>query len=208
MRVSDARRVVFVHVPKTGGCTIDLLFDREVADARKVTGAGRHAPYGRLLKVDPTIDDYWSFGFVRDPWARLVSYWSMLRDFYARVEAGKPEALRKLAEVPAVWAVEGEYRHDFRRFVVEGTAAIPKAGRPQVATLSAGARRVDFVGRVETFDRDLAIVRERLGLPPLPRVPRLNKSSHGDYHEYYTDETRDHVAKIFADDIAAFGYTF
>ena len=36
MRVSDSRRVLFVHVPKTGGSTIDHLFDEEIDDARRV----------------------------------------------------------------------------------------------------------------------------------------------------------------------------
>ncbi len=208
MRVSDDRRVVFVHVPKTGGSTIDLMFDREVPDARRVTGRARHATYGRLLRADPSIRSYWSFGFVRDPWARMVSYWSMLRGFFDDVEAGDPEALRKLEAAPQVWLTEGEYRHDFRRFVLEGTVTIPKLGRTQLRTLTAGRRRVDFVGHLETFDRDIATVRERLGLAPLEELPQRNKSTHGDHRDYYTDETRDHVAMVFADDIEAFGYTF
>ena len=208
MRVSDAHQVVFVHVPKTGGSTIDLLFDREVPDARKIEGTGRHAPYGRLLKVDPSIAEYWSFGFVRNPWARMVSYWSMLRSVFANAEAGKPQAVKKFEDAPQVWLAEGRYRDDFDRFILEGLATLPKLGRPQVRTLMAGSRLVDFVGRLESFERDLAVVRERLGLPPLEEIPHRNKGHHGDYREYYTDRTREHVATVFADDIEAFGYTF
>jgi hypothetical protein len=208
VRVSDSRRVVFVHVPKTGGSSIDRIFDTEVPDARRVEGRQRHAPYRRLLDAEPDLADYWSFGFVRNPWARLVSWWTMVGGVFARAEAGHPRALAKIRNHPSVWIPEGAYRDDFERFVLEGTVSLPKVGRPQLRTLSAQGRRVDFVGRLESFDSDIAVVRERLGLAPVDAVPHVNRSKHGDYRDYYNATTRDHVAKVFATDIEAFGYTF
>lgn len=208
MRVSDSRRVLFVHVPKTGGSSIDKIFDTEVADSRRVEGRQRHAPYRRLLDAEPDLADYWSFGFVRNPWARMVSWWTMVGKVFANAEAGHPGALAKLRNHPEVWLAEGEYRDDFDRFVLEGTETLPKVGRPQLRTLSAAGRRVDFVGRLETFDQDVAVVRERLGLPPVEAVPHVNRSKHGHYRDYYNDTTRARVATVFARDIEAFGYEF
>jgi hypothetical protein len=208
MRVSDAQRVLFVHVPKTGGSSIDRLFDIEVSDARRVPGRQRHAPYRRLLQAEPALADYWSFGFVRNPWARMVSWWTMLGGVFERAEAGHPPAIAKIERHPEVWLVEGEYRHDFDRFVLEGTERLPKVGRPQVATLTDRGHRVDFVGRLETFDKDLRVVRNRLGLPAEDPAPHVNRSKHGHYRDYYDKATRARVAKVFADDIEAFGYTF
>jgi hypothetical protein len=208
VRVSDSRRVVFVHVPKTGGSTIDAFFDGRVDDARTVR-VPRHSPYGRILKAEPGLADYWSCGFVRNPWARLVSWWSMVSGFFAAADAGKEEALRKIEKYPNAWLPEGEFRDDFEGFVLHGTEKIPRVGRPQVQTLSGrGGKRVDFLGRVESFDRDVAVVRERLGLRPLERVPQRNKTNHAHYREYYNDATRAKVAEVFAEDIEAFGYTF
>jgi hypothetical protein len=208
MRVSDSNRVLFVHVPKTGGSSIDNIFDTEVPDARRVEGRARHAPYGRLLRSEPTLGSYWSFGFVRNPWARMVSWWTMLGNVIARAEAGHPAARAKIEANPRVWLVEGEHHDNFERFVLETTVNVPKVGRPQLSTLSAAQRRVDFIGRLETFDRDIAVVRERLGLPPEQTAPHVNRTSHGHYRDFYTDRTRDHVAEVFAADIDAFGYTF
>lgn len=209
MRVSDSRRVLFVHVPKTGGSTIDAIFDKEVVDARRVDGRGRHAPYGRLVKSEPDLTDYWSFGFVRNPWARMVSWWSMVAAVFDKVDAGDPKALQKIEKHPNAWLPEGEFRHSFEAFVLEGTEKIAKVGRPQIHTLS-GRRgaRVDFVGRVESFVDDVNTVRERLGLEPMEKVPRRNKSSHGHYHDYYNETTRRKVAEVYAEDIEAFGYEY
>lgn len=209
VRVSDANRVLFIHVPKTGGSTIDAFFDREVEDTRRVGDLPRHSPYGRILRTEPALSDYWSFGIVRNPWARMVSWWSMVSAVFAAADAGKEQAIRKIENFPGAWLPEGEFRDDFDGFVLQGTEKIAKVGRPQVRTLSGpDGRRVDFVGRTENFDHDIAIVREKLNLPALEQAPRRNKSSHGHYSEYYNDATRKKVADVFAEDIEAFGYTF
>jgi hypothetical protein len=208
MRVSDSHRVVFVHVPKTGGSSVDRIFDDEVDDARRVAHRTRHSTYRALLKTEPGLADYWSFGFVRNPWARMVSWWSMLSGVFARAAAGDVAVQQKIARHPNVWLAEGEYHEDFSRFVLEATEAIPKVGRPQLTTLSGKNGPVDFIGRLESFDDDIAVVRERLGLPAVEKVPRVNRSTHGDYRDYYDDVTRQKVAEVYAADIEAFGYTF
>lgn len=209
MRVSDANRVLFVHVPKTGGSTVDLLLDTEVPDARKVAGGQRHHTYGQLLQIEPGLSDYWACGFVRNPWARMVSWWAMTVDMYERADSGHETAKRKVESLPAVWGPLGAYRDDFSRFVMEGTANVKRLRVPQVRRLSAkGAKRVDFVGRVENFVHDVNVVRARLGLEAVEELPRRNSSTHGHYRDYYDDRTRQRIAELYARDIEAFEYTF
>lgn len=209
MRVSDTNRVLFVHVPKTGGSTIDHIFDDEVPDSRRVPDKQRHATYRRLVAEEPALRGYWSCGFVRNPWSRMVSWWSMGDAVLTRAEQGKERAVHHLNNNPDHWAPFADYRHDFRRFVLEGTVEVKRFGRPQVAWLrNRKGGLVDFVGKVESFVADVNVVRERLGLEPVEEQPRRNRSAHGHYSEYYDDETRKRVAEVFADDIEAFGYTF
>jgi Sulfotransferase family len=209
MRVSDARRVVFVHIPKTGGSTIDWMFDNEVPDSRRVKGSRRHWTYRRIVKKEPEIADYWSVGFVRNPWARMVSWWAMGNDVHARAAAGRRRALHNLQRRPDVWEPFARYQDDFRAFVLDGTRTVERFGRPQLHWLTLrDGRTTDFIGRVETFLADVNTVRERLGLEPEPEQPRRNPSRHGHYSDYYDDETRQRVAEVFARDIDAFGYSF
>lgn len=209
MRVSDAHRVLFVHVPKTGGSTVDLIFDREVDDARKVKGASRHFTYGELLDLEPQLEDYWSFGFVRNPWARMVSWWAMTVDVYNRAERGHERASYKVENLRQIWGPLGEYRQDFPTFVLEGTAKVERLRVPQMQRLSANGRgEVDFIGKVENFAHDVNVIREKLGLDPVEELPRRNRSKHGHYTDYYDDRSRERVAELYAMDIEAFGYTF
>lgn len=209
MRVSDSARVLFVHVQKTGGSTVDHIFDREVADARRVGNRSRHTPYAELLKTEPQLEDYWSFGFVRNPWARMVSWFSMISSIYQKYEAGDPKVVAKFERFPGAWLPHQPYSKDFDKFVLEGADAVEKVGRPQVDMLrTRDGLEVDFVGRTESFVPDLNVVRERLGLAALEEVPRKNSSSHGHYSEYYNETTREKVAQLYARDIEAYGYTY
>lgn len=209
MRVSDVNRVLFVHVPKTGGSTIDLIFDQEVEDARKVQRAKRHFTYGELLELEPSLTHYWSCGFVRNPWARMVSWWAMTVDMFDRAERGQEPARTKVEKLRGIWGPLGQYREDFPTFVLEGTQHVERLRVPQLHRLEANGRgRVDFVGKVENFVHDVNVVREKLGLAPVEGLPRRNSSTHGHYSDYYDDRTRERVAELYAMDIEAFGYTF
>ena len=101
MLISDARRALFVHVPKTGGVSVGVAFERCCPDARsKAPGVrpplGRHAPYERILRAAPQAVDYWSFGFVRNPWARMVSWYSMIVAWDRKhgPSSGKPQDVK------------------------------------------------------------------------------------------------------------------
>ena len=214
MLISDSRRALFVHVPKTGGVSVGVAFTRCCPDARsKAPGVtpplGRHAPYARILRAEPQVADYWSFAFVRNPWARMVSWWSMIHDWDVEhgPASGKPqgaEATRMRGN--EMWRAAAA-SSGFEEFVLRGTEELPRVGRPQVDYVRAGDREVDFIGRTETFAEDLAEVERRLGGAPT-KVPHRNKSPHGSYRDYYDDATRAKVAEVYAPDLDAFGYTF
>ena len=81
MLISDSHRFLFVHVQKTGGSTIDNGLTAALGDVRRIPAANRHAPLDRLLQLEPGLADYWTAGFVRNPWARMLSWWRMMERF-------------------------------------------------------------------------------------------------------------------------------
>ena len=88
MLVSDAHRMVFVHVQKTGGVTVSKVLEDLVPDLRQVPERGiRHTTLAQGLQREPELASYWTFGFVRNPWSRLVSWWAMVQRFKALAEA-------------------------------------------------------------------------------------------------------------------------
>ena len=213
MLISDSRQVLFVHVPKTGGVSVEETVKAACSDARKARPAlGRHASLRKILKHEPQVIDYWSFGFVRNPWARMVSWYSMISAWDRRhgPASGKPQDVRhdSMRDGNVMWRAAAAYS-GFDEFVLRGTEELPRVGTPQIAYLRAPKldREVDFVGRTENFAEDLQKVQIQLGLTPsVP--PHKNKSRHGTYHDYFTEETRNRVAEVYAEDIELFGYTY
>jgi hypothetical protein len=69
---------------------------------------------------------------------------------------------------------------------------------------------VDRVLRYENLDAELAEVTDKLGMPrlDLPRAKGWKRQDRRHYSEVYTPEQRDRVAKDFANEIRAFGYSF
>ncbi len=212
MLISDAQKVLFVHVPKTGGVSVEDTVKEACPDARKASKKiGRHATLGKILRNEPQVIDYWTFGFVRNPWARMVSWWSMIQDWDREwgPSSGRPQGERATRmRGNDMWRAAAAYS-GFEEFVLRGTEELPRVGTPQISYLRAPkfGREVDFIGRTETFVADLQRGQVQLGLAP-STPPHKNKSKHGTYHDYYTDETRQRVADVYAEDIELFGYTY
>ena len=208
MIASDSARVLFVHVQKTGGQSIEHLL-RALPDARKVTGlpGAKHATYRAAVQAHPDLADYWSFGFVRNPWARMWSWWSMIGRRDEAAEAGNTWVATRI-ERNAFWSGVLEHCPDFESFVIDGPDRFSRLRRPQLDYLRADGRQVDFIGRTESLDQDVQVVCERLGVAPV--VPQRNaaRGPQTSWREQYTPAMRQRVADLFAVDLQAFGYDF
>lgn len=208
MLISDSHRAVFVHVQKTGGVTVQAMMEQAWPDARRHAPRARHRTYAEILRREPALADYFSFAFVRNPWSRMVSWWEMILDIHHRAGEGHEDALRHLRTNDFIDRTGRDYG-SFDEFVLRGPRTWERLSRPQVDYLRAPGRSVDFVGRTEQLDSDIAEVCRRLGMAAPPEVPRRNetqKSRH--WRDYYTDETRQRVGELFRADLEEFGYTF
>ncbi|MEX1026186.1 MAG: sulfotransferase family 2 domain-containing protein [Planctomycetota bacterium] len=207
MLISDDKRFVFVHVPKTGGTSITAALapwslPRNAARwASWVRWIGlprdhrrfRFQKHGTLASVErimePTLfRSYFKFGFVRNPWDRLVSDYEAVRNDPATRRHARARALP-----------------DFRAYL-EHEARRSQSTQVRLLADRSGEVGVDFVGRFERLDEDLARVLARLGIEA--RLPHLNRHEHRDYRTYYDAAGRDFVGRHWAADIEAFGYEF
>lgn len=218
MLISDANRLLFIHVPKTGGVSIEGMLLDSCPDARKKfpdaqPSLGRHSTLTPVLKAEPQTQDYWIFGFVRNPWARLVSWYAMIEkwDRAYGPASGKPQDVKvgTMRDGNRMWRIVADYEGGFEEFVMRGTEELPRVRISQISYLrdAESGREADFIGRTEQLADDMAVVQERLGIVPTP-PPHRNKSGHGSYRDYFNDATRARVAEVYAEDIDLFGYTY
>jgi hypothetical protein len=65
----------------------------------------------------------------------------------------------------------------------------------------------DAVLRFENLESDYKALCQRIG-KPYCQLPHINKGGGRPYQDYYDDETRELVGKLFRKDIEFFGYRF
>jgi hypothetical protein len=201
--ICHRQRLVFVHLRRTAGNSIEaalggiLLFDRwfrptDAWDNRRHRGRSWYKRDRRGHRIHATaaeirgrypreFDSYFKFTIVRNPWAQMASLYGRLHPHDAPC-AGFRDWLRGFALLP-------------------GT--VPQASLSD----DAGRCLVDFVGRFERLQEDFDTACDRAGIPRRA-LPRTNPGGGPALAAVYDDETRDRVARLFAADIARFGYTF
>jgi hypothetical protein len=133
-------------------------------------------------------DQYFTFGFVRNPWSWQVSlYFYMLQNedhwFHEKVKAmdGFEDYVN--------WRVQNDRVLQSSFFCDENGEFI-----------------VDFIGRLENIHSDFRQVCEQIGAPA--SLPRKNESSHKNYQKYYNQNTKKIIKNHFKKDIINFGYSF
>lgn len=190
---------------KAGGTSVEHIMLNELGEDKLL----EHHSYAedgiKLMGLDHW-NQYFSFGFVRNPWDRLVSWYTMIQ------ETPPPGKIK-------LWGYVHQNALNFEEFIVNCTDTVTEERdgylyrksfvRPQYQyfTDKSGEKAVSFIGKFENLQDDFNAVLSRAGLNPIT-LPRLNTTRTKDYKTCYSDRTRALVAERFARDIEYFGYTF
>ncbi len=211
MLISHTKRFAFIHVPKTGGCSVKLALEQFADDVlryrpnRWLDRCGIHVnyfapwPFKRFRTHTPAAilhrelppdvyADLFTFAFVRNPWDLLVSSYHFLR-------RDRSHRRGRLAERLGSFSTYVDY--ELRR---------GKLLQSRMLTSRHGRLLVDFVGRFETLEADFAAICRHLRV--VARLPHVNAVSHEDYRAHYTPRLAAAVADGFGEDIERFGYAF
>jgi hypothetical protein len=210
-------RAIYISVPKVA-CTsfktaFASLLGMEVGNGHGDPHRVRYPSPLPIAGLQPYLyPGFYRFGFVRNPWDRLVScYRDKIRN---EVDGFTNFTIRPgVANCLARWSAfrPGMSFDDF----VDTVAAIPDAEadehfRSQHTFLANGRGELaaDFVGRYERLAEDFQVVQRQTGLPPI-ELPRLQAArSAAKYAPFYSVRTREIVARRFQRDIELFGYEF
>lgn len=186
MVISHVCKLIFVHIPKTGGSSITGAL--RVLDKKSYNGRV-HTPFCDVIKTYPDNLDYYKFTIVRNPWGRLFSYFSAGNRI--NKEFTTPENFSKFIQT---------VKNSGNKHIMSNT---------QCYYIDCDSIQLDFIGRFETLTTDFQFVINKLGF----QVPLKNLNSSllhpsKSYKDFYNQEGIDFVTQHYAEDIKRFGYTF
>ena len=217
MYVSDKYKFAWHVMPKASSNSIvkiiRTLCDKEDDDDTKNVF---HSPYciqpcqflgppwveAKKFKPKYKYESYYHFLFVRNPWSRLVSFY--IDKFETKKNQG--EYIMSKYGIQNICSMKFEDFVKFIENVPDGYCDFHFLPYHYHINL----QKTDFVGRLEKFEDDMRHVLNIIAPDRHIEIPKLNSSEYEkkSYRDYYTDETRDIVARKYAKDIELFNYKF
>lgn len=190
--------IAFIPTPKVANRSMKVAIARHVG--MQWQGDIHQAPWQFTPLALLRHNDYFRFGFVRNPLDRLLSCYAQKIVYYQR-QLGMPSLL---------WRYGNMFDKDmsFAEFVT-AVARIPDRlsdihfRSQHTFFYHRGQLMVDFVGHFEQLQDDWHKLQAGHELPELPHE---NRSRHADYRDAYTPELARLAAQRYAKDIELFGY--
>ena len=219
MLIDTTKKFIFIHIPKTAGTSIretlkmscdDYLeeLDNDLEKRLFRKSLFRHRRLRVIMNskysIDKNFKDYYKFAFVRNPWDRTVSKFHYYKDYGDKIIKAIPNLTEKMSiymkcsfdefvslHSPQYRSKYWNLQHNQMDYIVDSKQKVD----------------VDFIGRYENLQNDYDTICNTIGIPKI-QLSHNNKSNHKHYSEYYTEETKAIIGRVFKKDIKVFGYEF
>ena len=181
---------VFIHVPKTAGQSITSAIGERVS-------LPMHTP-----RFAVNVGERASFAFVRNPWARMVSFYRYLCQRHPLPgDMHNPSKMREMGF--CAW-LTGDPFWLAQDKAWGGRKLPPVQKRSQLWW----ANGCSLIGTVENLQQDFSDACWLAQIRNPSRLPRLNATEGGNWRDEYDVASRAFVAYYFAEDAKQFGYQF
>ena len=194
MTIVSTKKYVFIKVFKTGGTSILNGMLSNDSSARRIQrirdGQITFHIESSWMKENtfPELglnwNEYFKFGFVRNPWDRELSNY-----FFNNGILKPPEDI------------------SFNRWLninLRKDGLIHDHNIPQCDYLT----DVDYIARFENFEEEVKYIFNRIGVPLSQKIFHYNKTEHKPYWEYYDDADIMKVHQWYKKDIEMYNYEF
>jgi hypothetical protein len=215
LHVSRNYKYLYIANAKAASSTIKLYLSRsEMNDPGFTLSRGLHKRENLPLlspddlsvtEKDHLFDGtHFIFSFVRHPYKRVMSA-------YTDKILGNKKQKRLILDAMGKPDAKLHHRVSFDDFIAVISDQDPDSHnahwRAQNLNIAFDVIQYDFIGRLESFETDMAHVKTRLGLPDF-ELPHRNPSAHNKRpRQSIAPDTLARLEKLYASDLQAFSYS-
>lgn len=200
--INKKHKCVFVQVPKTASTSIRMLVGHPrhphlniqqlkmqfvQRTLRDMAASSDKAPEA----AEKEFDAYFKFGFVRNPWDRVVSLYERKEGIQLRERMSFDEFVRWIKFSSDTCIHPALHRNQLDWFKDEKGRVI-----------------VDYIGRFENLEQDWLHISSKTGLPKVLPHQKRNGIDRKNYRSYYDQAAQQIIGETFGEDIEYFGYQF
>ena len=223
MPLSKDNNLIFVHIPKNAGTTIQETF--------KMEQAGGHQTALQLQEKYPLLwESYTSFCIVRNPWDRMVSnyyycmadksFWFDANDSKEKWHLADGTEINGKPQHPLYYHVKGagSFERWMHQFYTQGYMGM--SGPQFWATQNRGYDNqyeylvdkdgnimIDHVLRYENLKEDFKKFATTVNLT-YEELPTLNQTKKVNYRDIHTPYTKEITTKVYHKEIELLNYKF
>ena len=196
MPVDHKNKFKFIHIPKTGGSSVEVVFDlqheknlfvpRYTHEIQQIKFAPQHFTHNMINHFVPEAKDYFSFTIVRNPYTKIIS------EYFYIAKAFHGVTIEQFREAEFVaWFRESLCLFDLDHKI------------PQSSFLDSP---VDMILRFENLEEDFQKLKKELGVEV--DLIHDNKSTNNklEIAQSLSEETKMLIREVFAQDFIQFSY--
>lgn len=200
--INHKYKCIFIHIQGTGGSSIEqAVHGKDWWEVRPDTKHIRASTAKRIYS--DYWDEYFKFGFVRNPWSRLLSL--------SRFPSQTGVTINNKVTPPTINL--DKYLEKFPDCEIDPRSA-SNHDRDDILEggvyMSLLGQELDFIGKLENIKEDFSYISDKIKCrSQLPHMKKSNrKKLPGHYTDYYNDQLIDVVRKRHMLDIEKFKYKF
>jgi hypothetical protein len=191
MIILHTKKLIFIHVHRTGGTSFSNILRQNLDDNVEIFSQHSNAMSLSTDLID-YYNDYYKFGFTRNPWERIFSWYSLIQ---LNNQISLVEERMRFEKF-----IECDHASDF-------SSPFFHYNSLDYFTNEKGRLLADKIYRYEDFNNEIRTIVNKFNLQ-LTAIPHVNVASPKDYKAYYTDKSRNLIALKCKKDIEFFNYTF
>ena len=180
MIISDSNKFVYIHVPRTGGNSVKEMWSNQFeAHKSHVTFKDGVRRFGK----GRTFDDYFKFGFIRNPWERVYSLFC-----------------KHVKQSPV------DTSHGFKYWMFDQRRTDSHRDRQSAMYYLKG---VDYVAKFENFEEEWDKIFDKINLPRI-EIPHVYKfrDDKVQYRDLYDEDMQKFIRRHHQEDIDRGSYIF